>query len=113
MQIDHLKIIEALGGPGAVSKRLSIKVPSVYGWMGEAKAIPDGRLIELGADIEATGLYTRKQIRPNDWQVIWPELVEVVVTTSIDVSADRIGEVVVAAGDALGYDAINNELKAD
>lgn len=93
MQIDHLKIIEVLGGPGPVAKRLGIKVPSVYGWMGEGKAIPDGRLIELGAEIEATGLYTRKQIRPNDWHIIWPELAEPVA----------IQANVLNAGDAIGH----------
>jgi hypothetical protein len=54
---------------------LGIKVPSVYGWIAvDSNGIPDARLIELGADIEAAGVYTRKQIRPNDWQKIWPEL---------------------------------------
>jgi hypothetical protein len=75
MDIDHKKIIAALGGPVAVSERLRIRVPSVYGWMAADGGIPDARLIELGADIEATGLYSRKEIRPNDWQKIWPELI--------------------------------------
>lgn len=71
MDIDHKQIIQALGGPVSIAQRLNIKVPSVYGWNDQ---IPEARLIELAADIEATGLYTRKQIRPNDWQKIWPEL---------------------------------------
>ena len=75
MKIDHKQIITALGGPVAVSARLRIKVPSVYGWAAAEAGIPEARLIELGADIEATGLYTRKQLRPTDWQLIWPELV--------------------------------------
>jgi DNA-binding transcriptional regulator YdaS (Cro superfamily) len=95
MEIDHIKIIEVLGGPAAVATRLGIKVPSVYGWMPKGAGIPESRLIELGADIEAKGLYTRKQIRPNDWQQIWPELVHS--------APEFVGAVVVMAGDALGY----------
>ena len=75
MEIDHIKIIEGLGGPAAVAARLGIKAPSVHGWMTGKNGIPDSRLIELGADIEAAGLYTRKQIHPKDWMRIWPELV--------------------------------------
>ena len=74
MEIDHKKIITVLGGHSAVALRLGIKVPSVYGW--DASGIPDSRLIELGADIEAAGIYTRKDLRPNDWQKIWPELAQ-------------------------------------
>lgn len=104
MQLDHLKIIEVLGGPAAVAKRLCIKVPSVYGWVSSEAGIPDARLIELGADIEAAGLYTRKQIRPNDWQLIWPEL-----ANQTEVVA---GERIVTAGTALGYCDIHSNAKA-
>ncbi len=93
MLIDHIKIIEALGGPAAVSGRLGIKAPSVHGWMTGKHGIPDSRLIELGADIEATGLYTRKQLRPNDWQQIWPELAA---------AAAPMVEVIATAGCAMG-----------
>lgn len=95
MEIDHIKIIEVLGGPAVVAARLGIKAPSVHGWMTGKHGIPDSRLIELGADIEAAGIYTRKQIRPNDWQQIWPELAVAAAAPMVDV--------VLLPGDALGY----------
>ena len=94
MKLNHAEIIAVLGGPVAIATRLNIKVPSVYGWAAVESGIPDARLIELGASIEATGLYTRKQLRPNDWQQIWPELAA---------AAAPMVDVTVQAGSALGY----------
>lgn len=76
-QISHAHIIERLGGITAVAKHLGIKPPSVAGWIEEGRnGIPDGRLIELGAEIEARTDYRRWDLRPMDWWRIWPELVE-------------------------------------
>jgi DNA-binding transcriptional regulator YdaS (Cro superfamily) len=76
MEINHPDIIETLGGITAVANRLGIKPPSVSGWIADGKnGIPEGRLIELGADIERAGLHRRWDLRPNDWHVIWPELI--------------------------------------
>lgn len=78
--IDHNDLLRLLGGPAAVAKRLRIKTPSVYNWIDGAGnvRIPDARLIELGAAIEKAsgGRLTRQQLRPDDWQAIWPELAQ-------------------------------------
>jgi DNA-binding transcriptional regulator YdaS (Cro superfamily) len=76
MKISHALIIEKLGGVTAVANRLGIKPPSVSGWIAEQKnSIPEGRLIELGAEIEKVTPYRRWHLRPDDWFVIWPELI--------------------------------------
>lgn len=76
METSHAAIVEKLGGISALARRLGIKPPSVSGWIEEGRnGIPDGRLIELGAEIEATVGIPRWQLRPNDWHLIWPELI--------------------------------------
>ena len=76
--MDHTQLLRLLGGPYAVAKRLRIKPPSVYKWVdaqGRVR-IPDYRLIELGMDIERVtkGTVTRRDLRPDDAHLIWPDL---------------------------------------
>jgi DNA-binding transcriptional regulator YdaS (Cro superfamily) len=68
-------IIDKLGGTAEVARRLRISSASVSEM--RKKGIPDGRKLELGADIERAtgGVYARWHLRPNDWYVIWPELI--------------------------------------
>jgi DNA-binding transcriptional regulator YdaS (Cro superfamily) len=76
MDISHPHIVEKLGGITAVAKLLGIKPPSVAGWIEDGKnGIPDGRIIELGAEIDAATEYRRWDLRPHDWHRIWPELI--------------------------------------
>jgi DNA-binding transcriptional regulator YdaS (Cro superfamily) len=71
--MDAIKLIEALGGTFAVAALVGIKPPSVSGWK-DANRIPDNQLIRLAPVAEARGVATRKELFPNDWQAIWPEL---------------------------------------
>lgn len=66
------ELIDKLGGPAAVAKRLGIKPPSVVGW--RANGIPDDKLMRLAPICEKLGIATRQELFPNDWQQIWPEL---------------------------------------
>jgi len=66
------ELIDKLGGPAAVAKMLGIKPPSVVGW--RANGIPDDKLIRLAPTCEKLGIASRQELRPNDWQQIWPEL---------------------------------------
>lgn len=66
------EMIDALGGPTAVARLLNIKPPSVHGW--RAAGIPDDKLIRLAPILERQGHVTRRQLFPNDWASIWPEL---------------------------------------
>jgi len=71
------RIIDLMGGATSVARILGIKTPSVHGWIVD-DSIPRGRLIEFGALLEekSGGEITRKDLFPNDWQRIWPELAE-------------------------------------
>lgn len=66
------ELIDKLGGPAVVAKLLGIKPPSVVGW--RANGIPDDKMIRLAPTCERMGIATRQQLRPDDWQQIWPEL---------------------------------------
>ena len=66
-------VIDRLGGTAAVARRLGVQPASVSEW--RKKRIPDGRLIELGAEIERAGVMPRWHLRPDDWHRIWPELI--------------------------------------
>ncbi|MDK6077917.1 transcriptional regulator [Massilia varians] len=68
------EIIDKLGGPTAVAKLLNVKPPSVHAW--KTGGIPDDKLIRLAPTLEKAGIATRRELRPNDWQQIWPELVD-------------------------------------
>ena len=65
--------IDCLGGTAAVARRLGVAPASVSEW--RRNGIPDGRLIELGAELERLGVTPRWELRPLDWHLIWPELI--------------------------------------
>lgn len=67
------EFIDLLGGTAAVARRVGTSMASVSEW--RRNGIPDGRLVELAADIEANGGPLRWALRPHDWHRIWPELV--------------------------------------
>ncbi|OEY96070.1 hypothetical protein BJD20_13280 [Acinetobacter proteolyticus] len=64
------QLINLLGGTGAVAKLLGIEPPSVSGW----KAIPIYRKIRLAVIAEDRGICTRKDLFPDSYREIWPEL---------------------------------------
>lgn len=71
--MDHIALIEALGGTFATAELANVKAPSVSGWK-ETGRIPDDKLIRLAPIAEARGITTRKILFPKDWAAIWPEL---------------------------------------
>ncbi|RYH35614.1 MAG: hypothetical protein EON54_19655 [Alcaligenaceae bacterium] len=70
-----VQLIDALGGTYIVAKLVDVKPPSVSGWK-ESGRIPDAKLIRLAPIAEARGITTRKDLFPEDWHLIWPELAD-------------------------------------
>ncbi|MCX8566797.1 MAG: DNA-binding transcriptional regulator Cro [Glomeribacter sp. 1016415] len=66
------ELIDALGGTTAVARLLGIKAPSVHAW--RTGGIPDDKLIRLAPVAERRSICSRRDLRPNDWMLIWPEL---------------------------------------
>lgn len=68
------EIIALLGGPAAVARMVRVRPPSVQGWL--VDGIPEGRLIELAAEIERRDpvRFSRRRRWPDRCHLIWPDL---------------------------------------
>ena len=68
------KAIHKVGSASELARRLGVTPQAVCFWRDGLRRIP----AEKCAAIEAAtdGLVTRKDLRPDDWHLIWPELKE-------------------------------------
>ena len=73
-KITATAMIRLLGGPTRVSKMVNVSVPAVSMW--QNGDIPYDKLVILAATLEkeSHGLITRKNLFPNNYKLIWPEL---------------------------------------
>ena len=73
-KISSTAMIRLLGGPTKVSNILGISVPAVSMW--QNGDIPYDKLVILAATLEkeSHGLVTRRNLFPNNYKLIWPEL---------------------------------------
>ena len=67
-------MIKLLGGPTRISKMVGTSVAAVSMW--QNGDIPYDKLVILAATLEkeSHGLVTRKNLFPNNYKLIWPEL---------------------------------------
>lgn len=65
--------VVALGGQSALADAIGVKQQHVWNWLNRPGHVP----VEHCAAIEAAtgGAVTRRELRPDDWFRIWPELV--------------------------------------
>jgi len=70
---DYLKT-QGRGAISALAKQIGAHVPDVYRWMSGQRPVPIGRCpaIERATD----GQVSRRDLRPDDWHLIWPDLTE-------------------------------------
>jgi DNA-binding transcriptional regulator YdaS (Cro superfamily) len=68
------QILDLIGKGKDVAKLCNVSEAAVTQW--RTRGIPYGQLCILGATIEKNsyGLVTRKDLFPNGWHYIWPEL---------------------------------------
>lgn len=66
------KAIAAAGGVGKLAHAVGVVQGAVSNWKARGGLVP----AEHCAAVEqaAGGIVTRRDLRPNDWQKIWPEL---------------------------------------
>ena len=64
----------SVGSYRALAEILGVTKGAVHQWMQHGRRVP----IEHCAAIEAAtaGVVTRQMLRPDDWRLIWPELIE-------------------------------------
>jgi DNA-binding transcriptional regulator YdaS (Cro superfamily) len=69
------QMIDLLGKPAKVAKLCGVTVQAVCQWRNN-NAIPAAPLMLIAATIEreSHGLVSRKDLFPNTWALIWPEL---------------------------------------
>jgi DNA-binding transcriptional regulator YdaS (Cro superfamily) len=67
-------MIALLGGPTKVANLVGVSVPAVSMW--QNGVIPYDKLVILAATLEkeSHGLWSRKQLFPFSYKMIWPEL---------------------------------------
>jgi DNA-binding transcriptional regulator YdaS (Cro superfamily) len=63
---------EWFGGAVELAKVININPTAIANWAAKRQPVPIIRCVQIE---EVTGgMVTRKQLRPNDWHLIWPEL---------------------------------------
>lgn len=66
--------IKVRGRQAAIARAIEVSPVLIHQWAAELRAVPIER---CNAIEQATGgSVTRKDLRPNDWQSIWPELAD-------------------------------------
>ena len=65
---------EFAGSLTALAKHLGVAPPIVHRWATGVQEVPIIRCVEI--EKMTKGAVTRQRLRPNDWEQIWPELVD-------------------------------------
>lgn len=78
------QFVNALGGTADVALLAKVRPSSVSEWKSRDRIPPD-KLIRLAPVAEARGLATRKELFPDDWHLIWPELALVGIAPAVPV----------------------------
>ena len=61
-----------VGGMALLARMIGVAPPTVYEWKTYKRPVPAGRCVLI--EQVTNGWVTRRELRPNDWQKIWPEL---------------------------------------
>lgn len=77
--IDYTK---TRGSQRALANKLGITPVLISQWANEQRPIPPERCVEI--EIATEGEVARKDLRPNDWQKIWPELAHLSIPQPTD-----------------------------
>jgi DNA-binding transcriptional regulator YdaS (Cro superfamily) len=74
LKLSDTAIIDLLGGTAKVAKMCKVDNAAVSNW--RVRGIPADKYMFLGARIEkeSHGLVTRQDLFPNNWYLVWPEL---------------------------------------
>ena len=62
------------GSQAALARSLNVSAPTINQWAKGIRPVPE----RMAVAIESTtkGAVTRRDLRPDDWQEIWPELAQ-------------------------------------
>ena len=65
---------EVVGNKSVLSRAVGVQPPTLQQWIKGTRPIPIQKCIAI--ERATDGLVTRKDLRPNDWHLIWPELAQ-------------------------------------
>ena len=76
------------GSIGALAKTIGAHSPDVSRWASGGRPVPEKAAVAI--ERASGGLVTRKELRPDDWQDIWPELAEPVDTCAVQAEGQGV-----------------------
>jgi DNA-binding transcriptional regulator YdaS (Cro superfamily) len=62
------------GSQRKAAKKMNISVGNIQDWKNGRKKVPPMRAVQI--EQLTGGAVTRKMLRPDDWHLFWPELIE-------------------------------------
>lgn len=69
-----LKAVQVAGGQAALAALIGAKQQHVWNWLNRpGERVPPERCVAI--ESATAGAVTRRDLRPDDWHRIWPELV--------------------------------------
>ena len=68
------RAVQAVGGQGALAAACGVSPQAVNQWVSGTRAVPLARCVAI--ERATNGAVTRRDLRPDDWHEIWPELAE-------------------------------------
>lgn len=68
------KSCQIVGGQAALARAIGVTAPAINQWLSGARPIPIERCVAI--ERATGGEVSRKELRPNDWENIWPELIK-------------------------------------
>lgn len=69
---------KVIGGQAALARALGVSPAVVNQWVSGVRPVPIERCVAI--ERATAGAVTRRDLRPDDWRDIWPELVDVIAT---------------------------------
>ena len=69
------KAIESAGSASELARKIGVTPQAICFWRDGLRKIPAEKCSAI--ELATSGSVTRRDLRPNDWQQIWPELQEV------------------------------------
>lgn len=67
------RAIDSLGSQAQMAAALGVRQPTISEWARGERPVPIERCVQI--EQATQGAVTRKDLRPDDWHRIWPELI--------------------------------------
>ena len=67
-----IKAIEVAGGLAALARAIQRPTAEVWQWKTGRRPVPAARC--MAVEDATAGIVTRKELRPKDWHLYWPDL---------------------------------------